>query len=128
MLKETNTQTRLYSSGKWSTPSASDLAVGDVTAILQIIVYVTGAVIAHDLATKIASKLTNVYKTIVVDVTTGENKKVKVVYKERQGLSAAEQKIHATLMTGNVIDKLTEFTVEALALSGVGYTEMNANT
>ncbi len=127
-MTESNTQTRLYSGGKWSTPSASDLAVGVAPTILQIIVYVTGALIAHDLATKIASKLTGVYKDITVDVKSGENKQFTVTYKERQGLTAAEKSFNATLLTSNITDTLMEYTVESLAQSGVGYTKMEAST
>ena len=127
-LTSVNTGTRLYSNGKWTTPSASDLAVGLNPIILQIIVYVTGAIIAHDLATKIASKLTGVYKDITVDVTSGEQNKFTVTYKERKGITAAEQSFLATLLTSTINDTLMEFTVESLAQSGVGYTGMEAST
>jgi hypothetical protein len=127
-MTESNSETRRYSSGKWITPSASDLAVGVAATILQIIVYVTGAIIAHDLATKIASKLTGVYKDITVDVTSGDAKKFTVTYKERKGLSQAEQSFLATLLTGTINDTLMEFTVESLAQSGVEYTKLEAST
>lgn len=127
-MTESNSETRQYSSGKWITPSARDLAVGVAATILQIIVYVTGAIIAHDLATKIASKLTGVYKDITVDVTSGDEKKFTVTYKERKGLSQAEQSFLATLLTGTINDTLMEFTVESLAQSGVEYTKLEAST
>ncbi len=128
-MTNTNTQTRLYSGGKWTTPSASDLAVGVAPLILQIILYATGAIIAQDLASKIASKLTGVYKDITVDVKSGENKQFTVTYNERQGLTASEKSFNATLLTSNVFtDTLMEYTVESLAQSGVGYTSMKANT
>ncbi len=126
-MTSVNTQTRQYSDGKWSTPSSSDLAADATVTILTIIVYVTGALIAHDLATKIASKLTGVYKDITVDVTSGDNKKFTVTYKERQGLTAAEKSFNATLLTSNITDTLMEYTVESLAQSGVGYTNMEAS-
>jgi len=125
-MTESNTETRQYANGKWTTPSASDLAVGVAPTILQIIVWVTGAIIAHDLATKIASKLTGVYKDITVDVTSGEDKKFTVTYKERKGLSQAEQTFLATLLTGTINDTLMEFTVESLAQSGVEYSKLDA--
>lgn len=127
-MTSSNLQTRLYSGGKWSTPSASDLAVGVTPLILQIILYATGAIIAQDLASKIASKLTGVYKDITVDVTTGAENKVKVTYHERQGLTPAEKSFLTTLMTSTINDTLMEFTVESLAQSGVGYTKMEAST
>ena len=126
-LTNVNAQTRHYENGKWTTPSfaAAGLAV---LPILQIIIYVTGAIIAHDLASKIASKLTGVYKDITVDVTTGAENKVTVTYHERQGLTPHEQSFLATLMTSPVTDILMEFTVESLAQSGVGYTSIEAHT
>ncbi len=86
------------------------------------------AELAQDLASKIASKLTGVYKDITVDVTSGENNKFTVTYKERQGLSASEKSFLATLMTSTINDTLMGFTVESLALSGVAYTRMEAST
>ncbi len=87
------------------------------------------AELAQDLASKIASKLTGVYKDITVDVKSGENKQFTVTYNERQGLTASEKSFNATLLTSNVItDTLMEYTVESLAQSGVGYTSMDANT
>ena len=86
------------------------------------------AELAQDLASKIASKLTGVYKDITVDVTSGENNKFTVTYRERQGLTPTEQSLLATLMTGTITDTLMEFTVESLALSGVAYTRMEAST
>ncbi len=127
-MTNTNTQTRLYSGGKWTTPSASDLAVGVAPLILQIILYATGAIIAQDLTSKIASKLTGVYKDITVDVTTGAQNKVKVTYKERQGLTPAEKNFLVTLMTNTINDTLMDFTVESLAQSGVGFTNLEATT
>lgn len=127
-LTKSNTGARLYSDGKWTTPSASDLAMGDNLMILQIIVYVTGALIAYDLASKIASKLTGVYKDITVDVASGDQNKFTVTYKEGNGLTSSEQSFLATLMTSTVNDTLMEFTVESLASFGVGYTRMEANT
>ena len=92
--------------------------------ILQIIMYVTGAVIAYDLASKIASKLTGVYKDITVDVTTGENLKVSVSYSEKKDLTPVERRFLTTLMTGATNDTLVEFTLESLALSGLEFTHM----
>lgn len=126
-LTKENSQTRQYKDGKWTTPNKNDLALA-VIPILTIIVYVTGAVIAYDLASKIASKLTGVYKDITVEVTTGENNKVTVTYHERQDLTPPEQRFLATLMTSPVTDVLMEFTVDSLAQSGVGYTSMEAYT
>ena len=127
-VTETNTQTRQYSGGRWNTPSSSDLALA-VIPILQIIVYVTGALIAHDLASKIASKLTGVYKDITVDVTSGENNKFTVIYKERNSITAPEQSFLATLMASPLTnDRLMEFTVDSLAQSGVGYYNIEATT
>jgi hypothetical protein len=123
-MTESNSQTRLYSGGKWSTPSASDLAMGVTPLILQIIVYATGAIIAQDLASKIASKLTGVYKDITVNVTTGASNQVAVTYSERQGLTLPEQSFLATLLTGTINDTLMEFTVQSLAQSGVEYTKL----
>ncbi len=102
--------------------------MGVAPLILQIILYATGAIIAQDLASKIASKLTGVYKDITVEVTTGENNKVTVTYHERQDLTPPEQRFLATLMTSPITDILMEFTVESLAQSGVGYTSMEAYT
>ena len=126
-LTSTNTQNRLYSNSKWSTPSPGDLALA-VIPILQIIVYATGAIIAHDLATKITSLLTGVYKNITVDVKTGEKNSVTVTYNERKGLSPAEQSFLTTLMTGTTIDTLMEFTSQSLAWSGVEFTDMEAHS
>lgn len=127
-LTNSNAGTRLYSNGKWSTPSASDLAVGVAPTILQIIIYVTGALMAYDLASKIASRLTGVYKDITVDVTSGEHNKFTVTYRERSGLTPSEQSFLATLKTSPLNDKLMEFTVESLAQFGVGYYNMEAST
>ncbi len=125
-MTESNTQTRQYSGGRWSTPSSSDLALAAIP-ILQIIVYVTGALIAYDLASKIASKLTGVYKDVTVDVTSGEHNKFTVIYKERNGITPPEQSFLATLMASPLTnDTLMEFTVESLAQSGVGYYSMEA--
>ena len=84
--------------------------------------------LAHDLASKVASKLTGLYKDITVHVTGGMDNKVTVTYRERQGLTPTEQGFLATLMPGNLDDTLMEFTVESLAQSGVGFTKMDADT
>ena len=84
--------------------------------------------LAHDLASKIASKLTVAYQDITVHVTAGADNKVTVTYRERQGLTPTEQSLLATLMTGTITDTLMEFTVESLALSGVAYARMEAST
>ncbi len=126
-MTDSNTQTRLYSNGKWTTPSASDLAA-DAAFILQIIVYVTAALTAYDLATKIASKLTGVYKNVTVDVTSGEHNNFTVTSKEGTGLTPAEQSFLATLSTSSITDKLMEFTVESLASLGHEFTKMEART
>ena len=122
-MTDTNVQTREYSGGEWRTPSAADLALAAIP-ILQIIMYVTGAVIAYDLASKIASKLTGVYKDITVDVTTGDNLKVSVSYSEKKDLTPVERRFLTTLMTGATNDTLVEFTLESLALSGLEFTHM----
>lgn len=84
--------------------------------------------LAQDLASKIASELTGVYKDITDEVTAGTDNKVTLTYRERQGLTLPEQSFLATLMTSPVTDQLMEFTVESLARSGVGYTSMKAYT
>jgi hypothetical protein len=82
----------------------------------------------QDLFSKIASKLTGVYKDITVDVTTGEGNKVTVTYHERPGLTPTEQVFLTTLMTGTINDTLMEFTLESLALLGLEFTSMDAHT
>ncbi len=125
-MTDSNMQTREYSGGEWITPSATDLALATIP-ILQIIMYVTGALTAYDLVSKIASKLTGVYKDITVDVTTGESLKVSVSYSEKQGLTSPERRFLATLMTGNTNDTLVEFTLESLALLGLEFTHMEVD-
>lgn len=126
-LTNSNEQTRFYSDGGWSTPSAEDLAAA-LNPILLIIVYVTGAITAYQLASKITSKLTGVYSNITVDVTTGAENKVTVIYSERPGLASAEQSFLAMLLTTPVPDQLLKFTVESLAQCSVGFTKLDAIT
>ncbi len=137
-MTDSDSQTRLYSGGTWSAPSASDLAVGVTPStsdlalagipILTIILYATGAIIARDLASRIASKLTGVYNDITVEVTTGASNKVTVTYYQKQGLTSSEQSFLATLMTSTSTDTLMDFTVDSLAQSGVGFTRLEATT
>ncbi len=60
--------------------------------------------LAQDLASKFTGALTGVYKNITVHVTGGEGDRVTVIYRERQGLTPAEQSFLASLMTGTSFD------------------------
>ncbi|MFJ5991317.1 hypothetical protein [Lentzea sp. NPDC092896] len=125
-LTTTNSAIRLYSGGAWTTPKSSALYVDPVT-ILTIVAGLTAAVIVHDLATKIASKLTGVYKDIKVDVTAADGKSVKIVYSELPRLTGARQaQTRLLLQNPTMLDQLSEFTLEAFAQLGVGYTTLNA--
>ncbi|MBN6038900.1 hypothetical protein [Amycolatopsis sp. 195334CR] len=123
-----NTATRLYKDGKWSTPSAS-ARYADPRTIVVIVATLTAAVIAHDLATKITSKLTGVYKDIKVDVQAPGGTTVKIEYREQSGLPGPRHaQTQMLLANKTTVDTLTEFALESLASLGVGYLTMTANS
>ncbi len=127
-LTDHNTATRLYSGGAWSTPKTSALFV-DPKAILTVIAALTAAVVIQDLASKIASKLTGVYKDVKVDVTTMGGNTVKIEYREQQGLTAVRQnQTRLLLQNRTAVDQLTGFALESFAQLGVGYLTLNATT
>ncbi|SFR12173.1 hypothetical protein SAMN04488564_103750 [Lentzea waywayandensis] len=125
-LTSGNSAVRLYSDGKWSTPKSQAL-YADPATILTIIAGLTAAVIVHDLATKIASKLSGVYKDIQVSVTAADGQSVKIVYSEKPRLTGTRQtQTQLLLLNPATIDQLSEFALEAFAQLGVGYRTLNA--
>ncbi|MFJ8963740.1 hypothetical protein ACIRG5_30565 [Lentzea sp. NPDC102401] len=128
-LTRTDSAVRLYKGEDWSTPKQGALAA-DAKTILTIVAGLTAAVITHDLATKIASMLTGVYKDIRVDVTQGASKSnVKIVYSERAGLTGT--RYHETslqLLDPSAVDQLTGFALESFESLGVGYRTLTATS
>jgi len=130
-LTTTPSATRLYQDGVWSTPppTMKTSAFASVQDILKIVLVVTGAIIAQDLASKIASKLTGVYKDIRVSVTPGQNSNTfKVTYIESPNLANLEHSFVRTLTRDPVLsDTLMDFTVQSLAQLAVGYYSLTAD-
>lgn len=127
-LTDHNAATRLYSDGAWSTPKTSALFV-DPRAIMTIIAALTAAVVVQDLASKITSKLTGVYRDIKVDVTTMGGNTVKIEYREQPGLTAVRQNQSRLLLQNQTaVDQLAGFALESFAQLGVGYLTLNAMT
>ncbi|WP_439661278.1 hypothetical protein ACSHWB_07135 [Lentzea sp. HUAS TT2] len=125
-LTSTDSEVRLYSGEAWTTPVQSELSV-DPKMILTIIAGLTTAVIAHDIATKIATMLTGVYKDITVDVSAGQDTSVKIVYSERAALAGS--RLHETRllrMDPATVDQLTGLTMDAFESLGVGYKTLSA--
>ncbi|MFD9698362.1 hypothetical protein [Lentzea sp. NPDC059081] len=127
-LTEVNSATRLYSGGQWSKPKNVAL-FADPATVLTIIAALTAAVVIQDLASKIASKLTGVYKDVKVEVTSMGGSTVKIEYREQPGLGGAQlAQTQALLVNPTAVDQLTGFAVEAFAQLGKGYVTLNATT
>lgn len=127
-LTDQNSAARLYHNGAWSIPAPGAPAVDPMT-ILTIVVVLTGAVIAQDLASKITSKLTGVYKDVTVNVQVAPDKKLTIKYQEKKGLSGVRrEQIQLLLANPNTVDQLTAFALESLASTGVGYLLLEANS
>lgn len=127
-LTENDNAARLYSGGEWTTPKAGPRYV-DPMSIVVIVATLTAAVVIHDLATKISSKLTGVYKDVKVDVTTVGGNTVKIEYSEQPGLSGARlAQTRLLLQNQTTVDQLAEFVLESFAQLNVGYLSLNAAT
>jgi hypothetical protein len=127
-LTDHNTATRLYSNGIWSTPKTSALFV-DPATVVTIVAVLTAAVVIQDLASKIASKLTGVYKDIKVDVATMGGTTVKITYQEQRGLAGVRlNQTRMLLQNQTVVDQLAGFALESFAQLNVGYVSLNATT
>ncbi|GAB2777184.1 hypothetical protein [Amycolatopsis magusensis] len=126
-LTEHDSATRLYSDGGWSTPKSSAFSV-DPVSIMLLVATLTAAVVVHDLATKITSKLTGVYKDIKVDVGMVAGNVITIEYREQPGLSGARlSQTQLLLLNPTTVDQLTGITLDAFAQLGVGYVQLAAN-
>lgn len=122
-LTTTDTQTRLYSGQTWTVPVQEAV----LPPILVITAVLTGAVVAQDLVSKIAAKLTGVYSTLTIEVHVAADRKVTMIYKQRTGLNGAGSKLTRQLcQASSTVDQLAQFALQALAQSLVGYTSFDA--
>ncbi|ANZ35866.1 hypothetical protein BBK82_06990 [Lentzea guizhouensis] len=125
-LTTVNTAARLYSGGKWSTPTASSLYT-DPATVLTIIATLTAAVSLYDLMTKISSRLTGVYKDFKAEVTSEGGTTVKIKYKEQPRLTGARLTQTRQLQQDpKLVDQLSDIALRAFAQLNVGYTAMQA--
>jgi hypothetical protein len=124
-LTNSDSGTRLYKDGAWSTPANPRLEESR-GALLTIILTATASFTASMLALKIGAKLTGVYQNIKVDVS-GSDKKFTVKYQEKTGLRAEEARYLETLKGMDTLrDQLVDFTTDALAALGSGFTTLSA--